>query len=132
MRNTASADTAFDETVVFLSHFNDLPDPRQPGKITYRLMEILHLCLLAVLAGAGTITDIALFCHKKLHLLRRLRPFANGTPTQDHLGQILAALDHEQFQRCFVAWVATLIGIAEGAIVLDGKTTRRSSHKRES
>jgi hypothetical protein len=35
-----------------LSHFNDLDDPRQQGKVTYPLDEILLLCLLAVLAGA--------------------------------------------------------------------------------
>jgi hypothetical protein len=50
----ASTDcTAIDETVVFLSHFNDMPDPRQQGKVTYPLNEILLLCLLAVLARSG-------------------------------------------------------------------------------
>jgi len=42
----------------FLRHFNDLPDPRQRGKVTYPLDEILPLCLLA---GAETIVDIASF-----------------------------------------------------------------------
>jgi hypothetical protein len=46
----ASTDcTIFDETVVFLSYLNDLLDPRQHGKVTYPLDEILILCLLAVL-----------------------------------------------------------------------------------
>ncbi len=49
------------ETVVFLSFFKDLPDRRQKGKIMYPLAEVLLLCLLAVLAGAETITDIARF-----------------------------------------------------------------------
>ena len=59
---------AFDETVVFLSHFKDLQDPRQPGKVSYPLDEILLLCLLAVLAGAEAFTEIALFGVKKLEL----------------------------------------------------------------
>ena len=50
---------AFDETVVFLRHFEDLPDPRQRGKVIYPLDEVLLLCLLAVLAGAEAIADIA-------------------------------------------------------------------------
>jgi hypothetical protein len=62
---------AFDETVVFLSHFKDLKDPRQQGKVTYPLDEILLLCLLAVLAGAESVVDIALFGCKKRELPRR-------------------------------------------------------------
>jgi predicted transposase YbfD/YdcC len=120
---------AFAETVVFLSYFKNIRDPRQQGKITYPLDEILLLCLLAVLAGAETFVDIALFGCKKLELLRRFRRFEDGTPAHDHLGDILAVLDAEQFQRCFVAWVAALTGIPEGVIAIDGKTVRRSHHK---
>jgi predicted transposase YbfD/YdcC len=121
---------AFDETVVFLSHFKDLRDPRQQGKVSYPLDEILLLCLLAVLAGAACFTEIALFGVKKLNFLRRFRPFRDGTPAHDHLGDILAVLDAEQFQRCFVAWVAALTGMPEGVIAIDGKTVRRSGNKR--
>ena len=38
-------------------------------------------------------------------------------------------LDAEQFQRCFVAWVAALTGAPEGALAIDGKTLRRSGRK---
>ena len=114
------------EAIVFLSYFEDLPDARQAGKVMYPLAEVLLLCLLAVLAGAETITDIARFGDKKLDLLRRFRPFAAGTPAHDHLGDILATLDAEQFQRCFVAWVAALIGVPKGVVAIDGKTSRRS------
>jgi predicted transposase YbfD/YdcC len=129
MDSTAPGCEAFDETIVFLSFFKDLHDPRQRGKVCYPLDEILLLCLLAVLAGAETITDIALFGVKKRDLLRRFRPFRDGTPTHDHLGDILAALDGEQFQRCFAAWVAAITGLAEGVIAIDGKTSRRSGSK---
>jgi predicted transposase YbfD/YdcC len=129
MDDTPTDCAIFAETVVFLSYFKDLRDPRQQGKIEYPLDEILLLCLLAVLAGAETFVDIALFGCKKLALLRRFRPFRDGTPAHDHLGDILAALDAEQFQRCFVAWVAALSGTPEGVIAIDGKTVRRSHHK---
>lgn len=127
----ASTDcTTFDETVVFLRHFNDLADPRQAGKVIYPLDEILLLCLLAVLAGAECFTEIALFGVKKLGFLRRFRPFKDGTPDHGHLGDILAVLDAEQFQRCFIAWVAAVSGVPAGVIAIDGKTVRRSAHKR--
>jgi predicted transposase YbfD/YdcC len=129
--NSATTDcAAFDETVVFLSHFKDLRDPRQQGKVCYPLDEVLLLCLLAVLAGAECFTEIALFGVKKLDLLRRFRPFRDGTPAHDHLGDILAVLDAEQFQHCFAAWVASLTGLPEGVVAIDGKTLRRSGNKR--
>jgi predicted transposase YbfD/YdcC len=130
MEEPAPSAAALAEAVVFLSYFKDLKDPRQQGKVSYPLDEILLLCLLAVLAGAETVTDIALFGVKKLAFLRRFRPFAGGTPSHDHLGDILAALGPEQFQKCFVAWVAALTGAPEGLIAIDGKTSRRSAGKR--
>jgi predicted transposase YbfD/YdcC len=117
---------AFDETVVFLSHFKDLHDPRQQGKVTYPLNEVLLLCLMGVLAGAEAFTEIVLFGVKKLAFLRRFRPFKDGTPDHGHLSDILAVLDADRFQRCFVAWVAALTGVPAGVIAIDGKTVRRS------
>jgi predicted transposase YbfD/YdcC len=130
MDDTITDCAAYGEAIVFLNHFNGLPDPRQQGKVTYPLDEILLLCLLAVLAGAECFTEIALFGVKKLSFLRRFRPFKDGTPDHGHLGDILAVLDAEQFQRCFVAWVAAVTGVPAGVIAIDGKTVRRSGHKR--
>jgi DDE_Tnp_1-associated len=125
----ACPDEVIVDAVVFLEHFKDLPDERQSAKVRYPLAEVLRLCLLAVIAGAETITDIARFGDNKLDLLRRFRPFREGTPSHDHRGDILATLDAAQFQRCFVAWGASLIGVPEGVVAIDGKTLRRSKGK---
>jgi hypothetical protein len=108
---------------------NDLRDPRQRGKVTYPLDEVLLLCLLAGLAGAECSTEIALFGTKKLALLRRFRPFKDGTSAHDHLGDILATLGADAFQSCFAAWVAAVAGVPAGVIAIGGKTVRRSGHK---
>jgi len=130
MEKAAGEFEAFGEATVFLCHFKDMPDPRQRGKVIYPLDEVLLLCLLAVLGGAETVTDIARFGEKKIGLLRRFRPFRDGTPAHDHLGDILATLDAKEFQRCFVAWVAALTGAPTGVIAIDGKTVRRSYQKK--
>ena len=130
MERTAGDTGALGEAIVFLDYFKDLPDPRQRGKVIYPLDEVLLLCLLAVLAGSEAITDIARFGEKKLDLLRRFRPFRDGTPAHDHLGDILATLDAEKFQQCFVAWVAALTGAPADVIAIDGKTSRRSYQKK--
>jgi predicted transposase YbfD/YdcC len=123
---------ALGEAVSFLDHFQGLPDPRQLGKVVYPLDEVLLLSLMAVLAGAEAFTDIARFGQKKLELLRRFRPYRDGTPPHDRLGAIFAALDAETFQQCFVAWVASVTGTPAGVVAIDGKTVRRSGRKKDS
>ena len=129
MESSAEEIGALYESVAFLNYFKDLPDVRQSGKVKYPLDEILLLCLLAVVAGAETITDIARFGRHKLAFLRRFRPFADGTPAHDHLGDILATLDPEPFECCFVAWVAAQTGVPAEVVAIDGKTVRRSGSK---
>ena len=63
---------------------------------------------------------------RKIDLLRRFRPYKNGTPSHDHLGDIFATLDARAFQACFVAWVAALTNTPAEVIAIDGKTSRRS------
>ena len=117
---------AFDTIVDFLKSFEDLDDPRQRAKVLYPLDEVLLLVLLGVIAGCESWVEIARYGEKKLGLLRRFRPFKDETPSHDQLGDIFAVLDAEQFQKCFVAWVASLTGLGPEIIAIDGKTLRRS------
>ena len=126
MEQDGTGFVAITETTRFLYYFKDMPDRRQPGKVDCPLAEILLLCLMAVLAGAEAFTDIARFGEKKIELLRRFRPFENGTPSHDHLGDIFATLDAQAFQQCFVAWVAATTNTPAEVIAIDGKTSRRS------
>ena len=127
--NGATAE-ALAETTVFLSYFKDMPDHRQAGKVVYPRDEIPLLCLLAGLAGAEAFPAIARFGEKKIELLRRFRPYQNGTPSHDHLGAIFATLDADAFRGCFVAWVAALTKTKAEVIASDGKTSRRSYQKK--
>jgi len=125
----SQAERAYDQVVEWLEHFEPLEDPRQQGKVWYPLDETLLLCLLGVLAGAESWVEIAEFGKKKLDFLRRFRPFENGTPSHDQLGDLFAVLDAEAFQRCFIAWVASpglRSGVGPDIVAIDGKTLRRA------
>lgn len=120
------ADRAYDQVVEWLEHFEDLEDPRQSGKVAYPLVEMLLQCLLAVLAGADSWVEVALFGKRKLDFLRRFAAFEQGTPSHDQFGNLFAALDAEAFQGCFIAWVASLAKLGPDIVAIDGKTLRRS------
>lgn len=122
----ATTEDGFDQVVEFLEHFKALEDPRQRAKVLYPLDEVLLLCLLGVLAGCESWVEIARFGEKKLAFLRRFRPFCEGTPSHDQLGDIFAVLDAQQFQQCFIAWVSALTGLEADIVAVDGKTLRRS------
>jgi predicted transposase YbfD/YdcC len=125
-RGQSQAERALDQVIEWLEHFGEIDDPRQSGKVWYPLEEMLLLCLLAVLAGAESWVEIAEFGKKKLEFLQRFRPFQNGTPSHDQLGDLFAALDAEAFQRCFIAWVGSLTKLGPDIVAIDGKTLRRA------
>ena len=83
--------------------------------------------LAGALAGAELVADIARFGRAKLSFLRRFGPFANGMPSHDQLGIILARLDPAAFQRCFVAWTAALTNASAEVIAIDGNKRCRGA-----
>lgn len=113
----------------FLTHFADLPDPRQALKVLYPLDEVLLLTLCAVICGADGWVAVSLFGKAKLAFLRRFLPFKNGVPSHDQLGLIFGALDAAAFQSCFIAWAQSLSKGIAGVVAVDGKTLRRSFDK---
>jgi predicted transposase YbfD/YdcC len=126
LKTETQAEQAFDQVVDWLEHFEPLADPRQSGKVWYPLDEMLLLNLMAVLAGADGWVEVATFGKSKLDLLRRYRPFAEGTPSHDQLGDLFAALDAEAFQQCFINWAGSLTKLGPDIVAIDGKTLRRA------
>ena len=57
--------------IEFLGSFEALDDTRQQAKVLYPLPEILLLCLCAVLGGADSWVEVALYGQRKLGFLRR-------------------------------------------------------------
>ena len=122
---------ACDETVVFLSYFKDLKDPRQQGKVTYPLDEILLLCLLAVLAGAETVVDIALAWPQETRTLAPLSPVQGRQrrPTTISVTSCMRARRRAipDLLRCLGRRTDRSVG---GGDAIDGKTSQRRSGRK--
>ena len=114
-----------------LDAFADLDDPRCPGKTHYPLTDILLIAICAVLAGAESYEDIALYGRSKQAWLTRFLDLPNGIPSHDTFRRVFMLIDAEAFEACFAAWAAAQAKPVDGEVVaIDGKTLRRSFDRR--
>lgn len=110
-----------------IEHFADLDDPRCPGKVEHRLIDILVIAVCAVIACAESWEDIALYGRSKLGWLRQFRTLPNGIPSHDTFRRVFMMIDPDAFETRFTAWVGALATPGEHEVVaIDGKTLRRS------
>lgn len=112
--------------VVLLEHFKDLEDPRQSGKVSYPLPEILLLCLCAILSGADSWVEIAEWGKAQLDYLRQFLPFEQGLPSHDTLGDLFRRLNAEAFRDCFIGWVDSFQKGIRKTVAIDGKALRHA------
>jgi predicted transposase YbfD/YdcC len=111
-------------------HFASLDDPRVERTKLHHLLDILTIAICAVICGADSWVEIEEFGTAKVAWLRTFLDLPNGIPSHDTFGRVFAALDPDQFQTCFLAWVQAAAAICDDQIVaLDGKTLR-CSHDR--
>src|SRR5512134_1654879 len=110
-----------------IEHFSDLDDPRCPGKVEHRLIDILVIAICAVIACAESWEDIALYGRSKLDWLRQFLALPNGIPSHDTFRRVFMLIDPAAFEARFTAWVGAVVTPGEQAVVaIDGKTLRRS------
>lgn len=109
-----------------LRHFDAMNDPRHHN-IHHPLSDLLAIALLAAICGAENWTEVARFGRAKEGWLKTFLPLPHGMPSHDTFGRLFARLDPESFERCFMAWTASVAQSSAGLLVaIDGKTIRRS------
>ena len=114
-----------------IEHFSKLEDPRVDRNKKHELIDVIVLCVCAVLSGAEGWSDIEEFGRTKLDWLRRYVPLANGVPVDDTIARIISALSVSGFQECFMSWMEEAVELGEGELIaLDGKTHRRSHDRK--
>jgi len=114
-------------------HFAELPDPRSTINLRHLLIDVVVISLCGVLAGADGPVAIEVWADAHHDWLRGHLKLPHGIPSHDTLRRFLERVDPRAFQRCFAAWIESLlIPDPEGARLLniDGKTLRRSHDRK--
>ena len=110
-----------------VEEFSALEDPRCRGKVEHRLIDILVIAVCAVIAGAKSWGDIALYGRSKIGWLGTFLALPNGIPAHDTFRRVFMLIDTERFERCFEAWVRSFgAPLDQEVVAIDRKTIRGS------
>jgi predicted transposase YbfD/YdcC len=111
----------------FRKVFRKLADPRAVNA-RHELWEILFIALAAVLGGAKSCCEMALFGRSKEDLFRSILQLEHGVPSHDTFSRVFRLLDSAAFERAFRRFMAVFAeanGIdLRGVVAIDGKALR--------
>jgi predicted transposase YbfD/YdcC len=109
-----------------LEHFSGLSDPRRYNK-RHRLIDIIVIAICAVICAADDWSAVEEYGKAKQAWFEEFLALPHGIPSHDTFRRVFAALDAEQFQAHFMAWIRDVYQVTEGQVVpIDGKMLRRS------
>lgn len=113
------------------SIFQEIDDPRVQGRTTYPLLEILFLCITAMLSGAEGWEAIEDFGVAKLDWLQQYLPYETGIPRHDTIARLISSLSSKALQTSFIKWMKSVVEITAGEVIaIDGKQSRGSHDRR--
>lgn len=114
------------------TNFAELKDPRVVGRSDHKLIDILVIGICTVICGGDDYPAMEEFGKAKEQWFGTFLELAAGIPSHDTFWRVFSALDPEQFQACFLAWMNAISKTSSGEIIaLDGKQLRRSHDKSE-
>lgn len=103
-----------------------LPDPRGPN-VRHKLIDLLTIALCGVICGAGDWVAVVYYATRKKTFFQSFLELPFGIPSHDTFSRVFARLDPEELEKCFVAWMNTLVELGGGKLVaIDGKSLRNS------
>jgi hypothetical protein len=94
--------TMSDAIVSFLECFEQVEDPRVPGRTTHSLHTILFIVVAAIIAGADGPEDMAKFAKRKRDWLENFVDLGCGVPSHDTIGRVLGLITPKQFPDAFL------------------------------
>ncbi len=110
-----------------------LEDPREKRQPKHLLIDIVAIAILAVLCGANDMVAVEVYGKAKHSWLRTFLALPHGIPSHDTFSRVLALLDPQQLQECFLSWVAQITEPLDIQLIhIDGKTARGSYDREQS
>ena len=116
---------------VLLNHFSKLKDPRVRGRTLHKLIDIIVITICAIICGAEEWAQVAEFGMQRKEWLKQFLELPNGIPSHHTFGRVFTLIEPEQLLACFMEWAIEVTELRPGTIIaIDGKTVRKSFHKR--
>jgi hypothetical protein len=118
---------------IFLSAFEDVPDPRA-SNARHDLRELLVIAFVSVLCGSASCTEMAAFGRAKERLFRDFLKLKHAIPSHDTFSEIVRVTEPKALDAAFgkvLADVAALLKDGD-VIAIDGKALRGAREKNES
>lgn len=110
------------DTGTFEQFFDELEDPRQSAKVVHLFSDILFLVVCASIAGARGWEEIEDFGDLHFKWFTGKGLFQNGLPVHDTIARVISRVDTDQFQRCFIGWMKSVVELSHGQLIaIDGK-----------
>lgn len=107
-----------------LNYFSTVQDPRQAGNLTYRLEHIFFIILSAMIAGANSINQIAIFAKAKAKWIKGLLPI-DTIPSYGIFWWILVRIEPKLLRQLLSKWLDSLQnGLGDQILAMDGKCLR--------
>jgi|tagenome__1003787_1003787.scaffolds.fasta_scaffold20622902_1 predicted transposase YbfD/YdcC len=110
-----------------VEYFAGLSDPRGRPNREHKLIDILVITICAAISGADDWVAVEQFGCAKQAWFETFLELPSGIPAHDTFWRVFRHLDAEEFQECFLRWIASVQELTAGEVIaVDGKQLRRS------
>ena len=108
-----------------------LKDERQKGKITYKVLDIVVVTILAVLADCNEWEEIADYAKDKKDFLKTFLKLTGGVPSSKTYERVISILDSNELNKIFVEFIKDIQFMEEkyfkDILSFDGKVDKGSA-----
>lgn len=110
----------------------EIKDPRQQGKIDYKVWDIVIVVFLATICNCNDWDDIVTFAKSKYDFLRKYLKMTGGIPSAITYERVIAVIDKDQLQSICLYFLSEIITLKKKKkreiINIDGKQDKSSSY----